>query len=163
MSNIEFESIGEIHTPFKKLEGMPIQPIGAQGVKGEIHIKQKYLDGLKDIKHFSHLNLIYHLHKVKNYKLEVKPFLDTKTHGIFATRSPKRPNPIGLSVVQLDKVKNNILYVSNVDILDKTPIIDIKPYVPQLYQDTIENLKIGWFETKKDQAKTTKADSRFID
>ena len=163
MSNIEFESIGEIHTPFKKLEGMPIQPIGAQGVKGEIHIKQKYLDGLKDIKHFSHLNLIYHLHKVKNYELEVKPFLDTKTHGIFATRSPKRPNPIGLSVVQLDKVKNNILYVSNVDILDKTPIIDIKPYVPQLYQDTIENLKIGWFETKKDQAKTTNADSRFID
>ena len=163
MSNIEFESIGEIHTPFKKLEGMPIQPIGAQGVKGEIHIKQKYLDGLKDIKHFSHLNLIYHLHKVKNCELEVKPFLDTKTHGIFATRSPKRPNPIGLSVVQLDKVKNNILYVSYVDILDKTPIIDIKPYVPQLYQDTIENLKIGWFETKKDQAKTTKADSRFID
>jgi tRNA-Thr(GGU) m(6)t(6)A37 methyltransferase TsaA len=163
MKDIEFESIGKIHTPYKELKGMPIQPVGAQGVKGEIHIKDKYSNGLKDLTGFSHLNLIYHLHKVKDYNLEVKPFLDTKTHGIFATRSPKRPNPIGLSVVKLDKVEDNIVYVSNVDILDETPIIDIKPYVPQLYQDTIEDLKIGWFETKHENAKTKKADDRFID
>lgn len=163
MKSIQFESIGEIHTPFKELEGMPIQPIGAQGVKGEIHIKPEYSEGLKDLKDFSHLNLIYHLHKIDSYKLEVKPFLDTKTHGIFATILPKRPNPIGLSVVKLDEVKNNIVYVSNVDILDKTPILDIKPYVPQLYEDTIDDLKIGWFETKHKDAKNKKADDRFID
>lgn len=159
---IEFNKIGTIHSPFTKLEGMPIQPIGAKGIKGEIHLEPKYTKGLKDIEGFSHLKLIYHLHKVNGNALEVKPFLDNNTHGVFATRSPKRPNNIGLSTVKLDKVEDNILYISNVDILDGTPLLDIKPYVPQLYEDTIEDLKIGWFETKHQNAKEQKADDRFI-
>ena len=93
--------------------------------------------------------------------LEVKPFMDNKTHGVFATRSPKRPNRIGMSVVKVNKVEGNTVYVENVDILDGTPLLDIKPYVPQLYEDTIDELKIGWFETKHQKAKSQKSDDRF--
>lgn len=159
--NIELESIGTIHTEFKEIEGMPIQPTGAKGVKGTIVIKDKYVDGLKDLDGFSHIHLIYLLHKVERYKLEVKPFMDTKTHGVFATRSPKRPNRIGMSVVKVNKVEGNTVFIENVDILDETPLLDIKPYVPQLYEDTIEELKIGWFETNHQKAKSQKSDDRF--
>ena len=92
--NIELESIGTIHTEFKEIEGMPIQPTGAKGIKGTIEIKDKYVDGLKDLDGFSHIHLIYLLHKVEGYMLEVKPFMDNSSHGVFATRSPKRPNRI---------------------------------------------------------------------
>ena len=155
--NIELESIGTIHTEFKEIEGMPIQPTGAKGVKGTIVIKDKYVDGLKDLDGFSHIHLIYLLHKVERYKLEVKPFMDTKTHGVFATRSPKRPNRIGMSVVKVNKVEGNTVFIENVDILDETPLLDIKPYVPQLYEDTIDELKIGWFETNHQKAKIGRA------
>ena len=159
--NIELESIGTIHTEFKEIEGMPLQPTGAKGVKGTIVIKDKYVDGLKDLDGFSHIHLIYLLHKVERYKLEVKPFMDTKTHGVFATRSPKRPNRIGMSVVKVNKVEGNTVFIENVDILDETPLLDIKPYVPQLYEDTIDELKIGWFETNHQKAKSQKSDDRF--
>ena len=159
--NIELESIGTIHTEFKEIEGMPIQPTGAKGVKGTIVIKDKYVDGLKDLDGFSHIHLIYLLHKVERYKLEVKPFMDTKTHGVFATRSPKRPNRIGMSVVKVNKVEGNNVFIENVDILDETPLLDIKPYVPQLYEDTIDELKIGWFDTNHQKAKSQKSDDRF--
>ena len=159
--NIELESIGTIHTEFKEIEGMPIQPTGAKGVKGTIVIKDKYVDGLKDLDGFSHIHLIYLLHKVEGYKLEVKPFMDTKTHGVFATRSPKRPNRIGMSVVKVNKVEGNTVFIENVVILDETPLLDIKPYVPQLYEDTIDELKIGWFETNHQKAKSQKSDDRF--
>ena len=159
--NIELESIGTIHTEFKEIEGMPIQPTGAKGVKGTIVIKDKYVDGLKDLDGFSHIHLIYLLHKVERYKLEVKPFMDTKTHGVFATRSPKRPNRIGMSVVKVNKVEGNTVFIENVDILDETPLLDIKPYVPQLYEDTIDELKIGWFEPNHQKAKSQKSDDRF--
>ena len=155
------ESIGTIHTEFTEIEGMPIQPTGAKGVKGELVIKDKYVDGLKDLEDFSHINILYLLHKVEGYLLEVKPFMDNDTHGVFATRSPKRPNRIGSSVVKIDKVEGNTVYVSNIDVLDETPLLDIKPYVPQLYEDTIDELKIGWFETKHNKAKSQKSDDRF--
>ncbi len=158
---IELESIGTIYTEFTKIEGMPIQPTGAKGIKGTIKIKEKYIDGLKDLENFSHIHLIYLLHKVDGYQLEVKPFMDNNTHGIFATRSPKRPNRIGMSVVKLIKVEGNTIHIENVDILNETPLIDIKPYVPQLYEDTIDNLKIGWFEKNHQKAKIQKSDSRF--
>ena len=125
---------------------MPIQPTGAKGIKGKIVIKDKYADGLKDLEDFSHINILYLLHKVDGYLLEVKPFMDNDTHGVFATRSPKRPNRIGSSVVKIDKIEGNTVYVLNIDVLDGTPLLDIKPYVPQLYEDTIDELKIGWFE-----------------
>ena len=95
------------------------------------------------------------------YMLEVKPFMDNDTHGVFATRSPKRPNRIGMSVVKLNRIEGNTIHIENVDILDGTPLLDIKPYVPQLYQDTIDELKIGWFETKHQKAKSQKSDDRF--
>ena len=158
---IELESIGTIYTTFEKIEGMPIQPTGAKGIKGTIVIKEKYIDGLKDLEHFSHINILYILHKIEDYLLEVKPFMDNKTHGIFATRSPKRPNRIGSSVVKIDKIEGNTIYISNVDILNGTPLIDIKPYVPQLYEDTIDELKIGWFEKNHKKAKSQKSDDRF--
>ena len=158
---IEMESIGTIETEFTEIEGMPIQPTGAKGVKGCIVIKDKYADGLKDLEGFSHIHLIYLLHKVEGYMLEVKPFMDNNTHGVFATRSPKRPNRIGMSVVKINKVEGNTVFIENVDILNGTPLLDIKPYVPQLYEDTIDELKIGWFETKHQKAKSQKSDDRF--
>ena len=158
---IELESIGTIHTEFTEIEGMPIQPTGAKGVEGSIEIKNKFKDGLKDLEDFSHIQLLYILHKVDGYMLEVKPFMDNDTHGVFATRSPKRPNRIGSSIVKLIKIEDNVLYVENIDILDGTPLIDIKPYVPQLYEDTIDELKIGWFENNHNKAKSQKSDNRF--
>ena len=159
--NIELESIGTIHTEFKAIEGMPIQPTGANGIKGTIEIKDKFVDGLKDLNGFSHIHIIYLLHKVEGYLLEVKPFMDDNIHGVFATRSPKRPNRIGMSVVKINKVEGNTVYIENVDVLDGTPLLDIKPYVPQLYEDTIDELKIGWFETNHQKAKSQKSDDRF--
>ena len=158
---IEMESIGTIHTEFKKIEGMPIQPTGAKGIKGTIEIKDQYIDGLKDLKDFFHIHIIYLLHKVEGYMLEVKPFMDDNTHGVFATRSPKRPNRIGMSVVKVIDVKDNKVCVENIDVLDETPLLDIKPYVPQLYEDTIDDLKIGWFENNHKKAKSQKSDDRF--
>ena len=158
---IELESIGTIHTEFNEIEGMPIQPTGAKGIPGTIEIKDQYLDGLKDLDGFSHIHLIYLLHKVEGYMLEVKPFMDNATHGVFATRSPKRPNRIGMSVVKVKKIEGNTIHIENVDILNGTPLIDIKPYVPQLYEDTIDELKIGWFETNHQKAKSQKSDNRF--
>ena len=158
---IELESIGTIHTECSEIEGMPIQPTGAKGIKGKIVIKDKYADGLKDLEEFSHINILYLLHKVDGYLLEVKPFMDNNTHGVFATRSPKRPNRIGSSVVKVDKIEGNTVYISNVDVLNETPLLDIKPYVPQLYEDTIDELKIGWFETNHNKAKSQKSDDRF--
>ena len=158
---IELESIGTIHTEFNEIEGMPIQPTGAKGIPVTIEIKEEYVDGLKDLEGFSHIHLIYLLHKVDGYMLEVKPFMDNNTHGVFATRSPKRPNRIGMSVVKVKKVEGNTVYIENVDILNGTPLLDIKPYVPQLYEDTIDELRIGWFENNHKKAKSQKSDDRF--
>jgi len=159
---IKYKSIGIIKSPFKDLEGMPIQPVGASGIKGEVRLKKKYVDGLLDIEEFSHIILIYHFHRCEGFSLRVKPFMDDKKHGVFATRAPKRPNPIGLSVVHLDKVVDNILHISNVDILDGTPLIDIKPYVPHLERKEEEELCIGWFEENHHKAVDMKSDKRFI-
>jgi tRNA-Thr(GGU) m(6)t(6)A37 methyltransferase TsaA len=134
--------IGVIHTPFTDLEGMPIQPAGAAGVKGTVEVFEKYRPGLKDLEGFSHIILIYHFHGSSGFELQVVPFLDSEPRGLFATRAPKRPNPIGLSVVQLDKVENGILHIQNVDILDNTPLLDIKPYVPEF--DAPKEVRTGW-------------------
>lgn len=163
MTTIEFNSIGTIHSPFKDLEGMPIQPIGARGIKGEIHLNEKYKDGLKDLEGFSHIILIYYLHLSKDYKLEVKPFLDTQKRGVFATRAPKRPNPIGMSVVRLNRIYGSTIFISDVDIVDGTPLLDIKPYVPHFDKQEEDKITIGWFESKYHEAVDKKSDRRFID
>lgn len=156
---IEMQSIGVIHTPFTEREGMPIQPAGAAGVKGTVELLEAYRAGLKDLDGFSHVILLYHFHRSQGFSLEVVPFLDSQSHGVFATRAPKRPNPIGLSVVQLDKVENGVLHIQNVDILDGTPLLDIKPYVPEF--DTHSNVRAGWLEQARKAVSRRRADGRF--
>ena len=163
METVEYKPIGVIHSPFKDLEGMPIQPIGAQGIKGEIHLKEEYKEGIIDLEGFSHVILIYHFHLSHGYQLKVKPFLDEEKRGVFATRAPKRPNPIGISVVRLEKVERNILHISNVDIVDGTPLLDIKPYIPYFDLGKSEKVTIGWFEDKYNEAANKKSDNRFLD
>lgn len=157
---IQFDPIGIIHTPYKKLEEMPIQPGGASGVRGELFLNPEFTEGLTDLEGFSHVYLIYHFHKVNEYHLTVKPFLDDETHGIFSTRAPKRPNPIGLSVVRLLSITENVLILENVDVLDGTPILDIKPYVPAF--DHPENVSVGWLTGKTEDVKTKRSDERFV-
>ncbi len=163
MDTVKLKSIGIVHSPYQELHGMPIQPVGAKGVKGSITVKKEYEEGLKDLDGFSHIILIYHLHKCNGFSLRVKPFLDDVKRGIFATRAPKRPNPIGISVVKLDKLEGNTLHISNVDILDGTPLLDIKPYIPHFNAIDDEELCIGWFDDKHHEAKDKKSDKRFLD
>lgn len=156
---ITYHSIGFMRTPFTNLEQMPIQPRGERGKPGVAEIHAEYLPGLKDLDGFSHLILIYHLHRAERVDLTVTPFLDEDPHGVFATRAPTRPNPIGISVVQLDRVEENRLYLNVVDILDGTPILDIKPFVPDFDQPA--GVSIGWLEKARDQIRSTTSDSRF--
>ncbi|MDP8201061.1 MAG: tRNA (N6-threonylcarbamoyladenosine(37)-N6)-methyltransferase TrmO [Candidatus Tenebribacter burtonii] len=157
---IIFNPIGIIHSPFKDCEGMPIQTIGAQGVKAQIKIFPEFKDGLKDLDGFSHIILIYNFHLSIDYNLSVKPFMEDTIRGVFATRAPRRPNQIGMSIVKLESVKDNILHISNVDIADGTPILDIKPYIKRIA--CIESEKIGWLEKKADKFDNKISDDRFI-
>jgi len=156
---IEFEPIGIIRSPFADAEGMPIQPIGAVGVKGSIEVFERFCPGLDDLNGFSHIILLYHFHRSHQFNLHVVPFLDSKPRGLFSTRAPNRPNPIGLSVVQLDKIEDNVLYIRNIDILDGTPLLDIKPYVPEF--DAQKEVRTGWFEKTGKKASSRKSDDRF--
>jgi tRNA (adenine37-N6)-methyltransferase len=156
---VTYEPIGVIHTPFSKKEGTPIQPNGALGVKGKIIIKEEYCDGLVDLDGFSHIILVYHFHKSSGYDLRVTPFLDNRKRGLFSTRAPRRPNPIGMSVVRLLNIEGNTLYVENVDILNMTPLLDIKPYISGF--DNHETEKNGWIENKTGRLKVIRADKRF--
>jgi tRNA-Thr(GGU) m(6)t(6)A37 methyltransferase TsaA len=156
---VQYRPIGVIHTPFKKIEGMPIQPSGAAGVRGTVEVYPEYVEGLKDLDGFSHILLLYHFHRVKSAQLTVVPFLDTEPRGVFATRAPKRPNPLGISVVRLLRIEGSTLHVQNVDILDGTPLLDIKPYVPEF--DRQPRFRLGWLGKARGQAKKRKSDSRF--
>ena len=137
--------IGIIHTPFQCKKDTPIQPFRSEA-KGRIEIFKKYEDGLRDTDRFSHLILIYKFHKSRGYRLRVKPFLDDQLRGLFATRYPRRPNQIGLTVVKLLKRKGNILFVKGIDVVDGSPLLDIKPYVPGF--EPKERISIGWLEGK---------------
>lgn len=159
MKEITYKPIGIIHSPFKEPKGTPIQPSSGKGIEGSIEIFPEYEKGLKDIEGFSHIILLYHFHLSKTASLLSKPFMDNTSHGIFAIRGPSRPNPIGISIVQLIKVKNNILYVQDLDIVDGTPLLDIKPYVPEF--DKSEVVRIGWLEGNIDKLSKTRDDGRF--
>ena len=156
---VSFSPIGTIHSPFSEVLGMPIQTVGARGIAGSIEILPEYAAGLKDVEGFSHLILIYHLHLIRGFALEVTPFLDVHTHGIFATRSPHRPNPIGLSVVRLVRAESNVIHIEDVDILDGTPLLDLKPYVPAFDSHLADH--IGWFAGRTEDAALVRSDSRF--
>ena len=161
MEDIIYRPIGTIYSPFKAPADTPIQPIGGIGVKAEVEIFPEYVEGLQDLTGFSHIILLYHCHLCKTYKLKVKPFLDDVAHGLFATRAPARPNQIGISVVRLIRIDEKILHVKDVDIIDQTPLLDIKPFVPDF--DFRNEVTIGWLEEKSANASKTTADGRFND
>ena len=161
MSNsITYNPIGIIYTPFENVKGIPIQPSAGKGIKGSIKIFNEFVTGLKDLHEFSHLILIYHFHLSKDSSLLVKPFLDNTKHGVFATRAPSRPNSLGLSIVRLIKIQNNILEIQDLDIVNETPLLDIKPYVPQF--DHKEKYKIGWLEKNIKNLPGKTDDGRFL-
>ena len=156
---ITYQPIGLIRSPFKNLASMPIQPVSSSSRPGKIEIYPRFVEGLKDLDGFSHLILLYHLHKARSMSLIVKPFLDSVPRGIFATRAPSRPNPIGLSVVNLNRIEGSILYVEDLDVLDGTPLLDLKPYVPEF--DHRPDVRLGWLEDVNERARSTTSDDRF--
>ena len=156
---IIFRPIGVVHSPFKEPTGTPIQPGAAQGTAGVVEILPAYQEGLQDLEGFSHLILLYHFHLARGFSLKVKPFLDDTERGLFATRAPARPNPIGLSIVRLNRIEGSKLHIQDVDIVDGTPVLDIKPYVPAF--DAPEDIRTGWLEESGRDVKNRKADDRF--
>ena len=156
---IAYQQIGIIRSPFHETEGMPIQPAAALSVQGTVEVFPEFALGLRDLDGFSHIILIYHFHRSNGCTLLVTPFMDSVQRGVFATRAPKRPNPIGLSVVRLNKLQNHTLHIENVDILDGTPLLDVKPYVPEFDRYSVD--RIGWLEQTKRHVRATKADRRF--
>ncbi|MFH1687651.1 MAG: tRNA (N6-threonylcarbamoyladenosine(37)-N6)-methyltransferase TrmO [bacterium] len=161
METITLTPIGVIHTPFKQPKGTPIQPRRAGGAEGTIEILPEFVEGLADLDGFSHIVLLYHFHLSTGYRLKVVPFLDDCERGLFATRAPRRPNPIGLSVVRLDHIEGNVLFIRDVDMVDGTPLLDIKPYVPDF--DDAGDIRIGWLEGRAHRSNDTQADTRFED
>ena len=160
MNEIKYKPIGIIHSPFKEPKGTPIQPAAAKGIEGKVEVFPEYAEGLKDVKEFSHIILVCHFHLSKKPSLKVKPFMDDQMRGVFATRAPSRPNPIGISIVRLIKIEENILHVQDVDIIDGTPLLDIKPYVCEF--DPKEVNKIGWLEKNVHKLPTSNDDGRFL-
>ena len=141
---IRIKPIGIIHTPYKEPKGIPIQGTFERGIVGKVELFPEYVQGLKGIEGFSHAILIYYFNRSKEEQLIGKPYLEDESHGIFAIRSPHRPNHIGFSIVKLEKIKGNIMTFSEVDILDGTPLLDIKPYVSHF--DSRKNVKNGWLD-----------------
>ena len=160
MKEIKFKPIGIVHSAFKEPFGVPIQPAGAEDIHGTVSVFAEYSKGLQDIEGFSHIILIYYFHLSKKSSLIVTPFMDNNVHGVFATRAPNRPNPIGFSVVNLVKVDNNILHIKDVDIVDGTPVLDIKPCVPEFDFRDVKN--IGWLENSARKLPTSTDDGRFV-
>jgi tRNA-Thr(GGU) m(6)t(6)A37 methyltransferase TsaA len=159
MKEIHYRPIGVIRTPFPLPEGVPIQPAAAKGILGRVEMDPGVVDGLKDLEGFSHVILIYHFHEAKPASLRAKPYMDSIERGVFATRSPARPNAIGISVVRLLGIERNLLYIENVDIVDGTPLLDIKPYVPEF--DGVDNVRIGWLKDNIRKLGQTRDDGRF--
>jgi len=148
-SCITYKPIGVIYSEHTIAEETPIQPAYAKGCRGRAEIFPEYEEGLRDLDGFSHIYLIYHFHLSTTAKLIVKPFLQDVERGVFATRAPTRPNAIGLSIVELVSREGNILYLDGVDILDGTPLVDIKPYVARF--DCVETLRNGWQDEVDDE------------
>ncbi len=158
-SKIYFNPIGIIHSPYKDTIGVPIQPSLSQGALGTVELYPDFSEGLKSLDGFSHIYLIYFFHLSKNYSLAVKPFLDESSHGVFATRAPKRPNGIGISVVELTRIEENVLHIKNIDVVDGTPLLDIKPYIRKF--DWHMTTKEGWLADKTRGLNEHYSDTRF--
>lgn len=147
-NKIIFHPIGVIHSPHKVMSKTPIQPVFCSDIKGTVVLDAEYADGLKDLQGFSHIYLFYYFHQSQKTCLRLKPYLSDQEHGIFATRAPHRPNKLGMSLVRLMKIKDTILHVKDIDILDGTPLFDIKPYIQRF--DSRENTRSGWQDTIPD-------------
>jgi len=154
-----FKPIGIIHSPYKEPSGTPIQTIYSNNAIATVEIFDEFTEGLDDIEKFSHIYLIYVFDRSHRFELKIKPFLDNKTHGVFTTRAPNRPNPIGLSIVRLINRKKNILTIKEIDIFDKTPLLDIKPFIP--FWDNRMKVKTGWLTEKMKKTKKYFSDNRF--
>lgn len=154
-----FEPIGFVHSPFLEPAGMPLQPASADGVAARIEIHAAYEAGLRDLAGFSHILVLAHLHRAAAGELTVVPFLDDEPRGVFATRAPARPNPIGISALRLVRVEGRMLHVTGIDLLDGTPVLDLKPYVPEF--DAIAAERVGWYEGKLGGIASARADGRF--
>ncbi len=159
VTTIAYRPIGIVHSPFEGIENVPIQPTAAAGIRGTVEVFAEFAAGLKDLRGFSHVILLYHFHRVTQVRLTVVPFLDDEPRGVFATRAPSRPNPIGLSIVRLQGIEGNVLHIENVDILDGTPLLDIKPYVPAFDRHEVE--RTGWLENARENIKEKRSDDRF--
>ncbi len=159
-NEIIYKPIGIINSPFKEAKGTPIQPTAAKGVDGEITIFNDYIEGLTDLEGFSNIILLYHFHLSGKALLKIKPFMDDRTHGIFATRAPSRPNPIGFSIVRLVNICNNKLHIKDIDIIDGTFLLDIKPFIPEF--DMREAKKTGWIKNNIHKLTNSKDDGRFL-
>ena len=159
MKDVVYKPIGVVHSPFKEPQDVPIQAAAAGGVIGSIEVAGEYVEGLRDVEGFSHLILVYHFHLAQDYSLLVKPFMDDGLHGVFATRAPSRPNPVGVSIVRLTKREKNVLHIQDVDIIDGTPLLDIKPFVPAFDQREAE--RIGWLKGKVGKMNSARDDGRF--
>ena len=158
---ITYKPIGIIRSPFNEPSGTPIQSVAAQNIEGTVEVYPDYMEGLEDLEGFSHIILTYHFHLIKKFSLKVKPFLDSPLHGVFATRAPARPNPIGISTVRLIRIEKGKLYVQGMDIVDGTPLLDIKPYVPEFDQREAE--KKGWMEGKLHNLHKATDNGRFVE
>jgi len=161
---INLKQIATIKSPFCELQNMPVQPCGAKDTFATVEFKEEYAEGLKDLDGFSHAYLIYFFHKIPKPALHVIPFNDTtNTHrGVFSTRTPMHPNSIGLSVVEIVSVEDNIVTIKGVDILDGTPLLDIKPYIENFDKVTGE-VKSGWMQSSFDEVSAVRSDERFVD
>ena len=160
LTEIVFKPIGTVHSPFKEPTGTPIQPGAAAEIQGWVEVFPEYREGLADLEGFSHLILLYYFHLAQGFALRVKPFLDEQQRGLFATRAPARPNPIGLSTVRLERVEGTRLYIREVDIVDGTPLLDIKPYVPRF--DRRDGATSGWMAENLDRLESARDDGRFM-
>ena len=158
---VAFKPIGTIHSPFSDPKGTPIQPTAAVDVRGTVEVFDEYLPGLKDLDGFSHIILICHMHRAGKPRLLVKPFMDDTLRGVFAVRAPSRPNSIGLSVVRLDRIEGNMLYIRDVDLIDGTPLLDIKPFVPEF--DHRKVTRTGWLQENIRKLNEITDDGRFAE
>lgn len=159
-TTIEYEPIGEIHTPFDAPEGMPIQPVGSGTTPGTVEVDPAYADGLADLGTFSHCILVYHFHATDgSAPMRVEPFLDDTERGLFATRAPLRPNGVGLSVVGIESVDGATLTVRGIDVVDGTPLLDVKPFVAAF--DAPDDVDDGWLADCRERARSERADDRF--
>ena len=156
---VTIKPIGIIHTPYNRIEDMPIQPKGASEVEGYILLDEDYIEGLKDLEGFSHIYLIYSFHQAKRTEMLVTPFMDIEKRGVFATRSPLRPNHIGISIVELKKVEGHKIFIEGVDMLDGTPLLDIKPYIEKF--DRVKGSRSGWLQASDEQISKKRSDNRF--